>query len=98
MTNLDLSPTPIKHLIGGRWECGSSTRFGDVYNPSTGRVIARVPFASAADVDAAVQAASDTLTGWADTPVVERARVFFRYRQLLADNAEALARTVTREH
>jgi malonate-semialdehyde dehydrogenase (acetylating)/methylmalonate-semialdehyde dehydrogenase len=97
-TLVDAPVESIKHLIGGRWEAGSSERSGDVFNPSTGLVIAQVPFASAGDVDAAVHAATEALPAWADTPVVERARVLFRYRQILADNAEELARCVTREH
>jgi malonate-semialdehyde dehydrogenase (acetylating)/methylmalonate-semialdehyde dehydrogenase len=69
-----------------------------VYNPSTGRVIARVPFCTAEDVDRAVQAAAVALPAWAETPVVERARVMFRFRDLLVQHADELARSVTREH
>src|SRR5262249_14622119 len=71
---------------------------GEVFNPSTGRVIARVPFASANDVDRAVRAAANALPAWAETPAVERARVLFRFREVLAAAAEELARLVTREH
>src|SRR5262245_18230106 len=85
-------------LIAGRWEASTSSRFGDVYNPSTGRVIARVPLCSAADVDRAVRAAAGALPAWAETPVVERARVMFRFRELLTRHADELARSVTREH
>ncbi len=87
-----------KLLIAGRWDAGQTDRFGDVYNPSTGRVLARVPLCSAADVDRAVQAAAQALPLWAETPVVERARVLFRFRELLAGHADELARCVTREH
>jgi malonate-semialdehyde dehydrogenase (acetylating)/methylmalonate-semialdehyde dehydrogenase len=85
-------------LIAGRWETGSSDRLGDVFNPSTGRVIARVPLGTAADVDRAVQAAAAALPAWAETPVVERARIMFRFRELVVQHADELARTVTREH
>jgi malonate-semialdehyde dehydrogenase (acetylating)/methylmalonate-semialdehyde dehydrogenase len=87
-----------KLLIGGRWEEGSSHRSGDVFNPSTGRVIARVPFASADDVNRVVRAAAVALPAWAETPAVDRARVLFRFREILAAGAESLARLVTREH
>ncbi|HLJ96110.1 MAG TPA: CoA-acylating methylmalonate-semialdehyde dehydrogenase [Gemmataceae bacterium] len=89
---------PIRNLVAGRWESSQTTRFGDVYNPSTGAVIAKVPLSTAADVDRAVQAAAAALPSWAETPVVERARIMFRFRELLVRNADALARTVTREH
>jgi malonate-semialdehyde dehydrogenase (acetylating) / methylmalonate-semialdehyde dehydrogenase len=85
-------------LIAGRWEPSPSPRSGDVYNPSTGRVIARVPFCTADDVDRAVRAAGDALPAWAETPVVERARVLFRFRELVVRHAEELATSVTREH
>ncbi len=73
----------VKMLIGGRWEASRSERRGPVYNPSTGRIIAEVPFCGAEDVDRAVQAAAAALPDWAETPVVERARVMFRFRELL---------------
>jgi malonate-semialdehyde dehydrogenase (acetylating)/methylmalonate-semialdehyde dehydrogenase len=88
----------VKVLVAGRWEAGTSSRFGDVYNPSTGRVIARVPLCGAADVDRAVRAAAAALPAWAETPVVERARVLFRFRELLSRHAEEVACCVTREH
>jgi malonate-semialdehyde dehydrogenase (acetylating)/methylmalonate-semialdehyde dehydrogenase len=89
---------PVPVLVAGRWESPVTERFGDVYNPSTGRVIARVPFCTAAEVDRAVRAAAAALPGWAETPVVERARVLFRFRDLLARHADELAQCVTREH
>ena len=89
---------PVKLLIAGRWESLDSPQSGEVYNPSTGRVIARVPFATPADVDRVVQAAAAALPAWAETPVVDRARILFRFRELLCRDAEPLARAVTREH
>ncbi len=88
----------VKMLVGGRWETGGSPRLGPVYNPSTGRVLAAVPFCTADEVDRAVQAAAEALPAWAETPVVERARVMFRFRDRIAAHAEELAALVTREH
>lgn len=88
----------VKTLIGGRWEAIKTTRTGDVYNPSTGKVIARVPLCTATDVDRAVQSAVAAQPAWAETPVVERARVMFRFRELIAQHADDIARSVTREH
>ena len=89
---------PVPMLLGGRWEPGRSGRSGEVFNPSTGRAIARVPFAGADDVDRAVRAASEALPAWAETPAVERARVLFRFRERLEAASDELARLVTREH
>jgi malonate-semialdehyde dehydrogenase (acetylating)/methylmalonate-semialdehyde dehydrogenase len=89
---------PVKMLIGGHWETSRSSRSGPVFNPSNGSIIARVPFCPAQEVDRAVQAAATALPAWAETPVVDRARVMFRFRDKLATHAEELASLVTREH
>ncbi len=88
----------VKMLIAGRWEASRSNRSGPVFNPSNGRIIAQVPFCAAEEVDRAVQAAASALPAWAETPVVERARVMFRFRDRLATHGEELAHLVTREH
>src|SRR6516165_5406327 len=88
----------VKILVGGQWETVCAERFGDVYNPSSGKVIARVPFCSVAEVDRVVQSAAEALPTWAETPVVERARILFRFRELVVQHAGALAQSVTREH
>jgi malonate-semialdehyde dehydrogenase (acetylating)/methylmalonate-semialdehyde dehydrogenase len=97
-TSLEQEIQQVPTLIAGRWAPLRTARFGDVCNPSTGRVIARVPMSNAADVDRAVQAAAEALPAWAETPVVERAQVMFRFRELLVRNTEDLAHSVTREH
>jgi malonate-semialdehyde dehydrogenase (acetylating)/methylmalonate-semialdehyde dehydrogenase len=88
----------VKLLVAGRWEASRTTRFGDVYNPSQGHVIARVPLCTADDVERVVRAAAAALPKWAETPVVERARVLFRFRELLEKRADEIAHLVTREH
>jgi malonate-semialdehyde dehydrogenase (acetylating)/methylmalonate-semialdehyde dehydrogenase len=98
MTATEQAIEPVKVLLGDRWEVLRTPRSGNVFNPSTGQVIARVPFATAAEVDRAVQAAAAALPAWAELPVVDRARILFRFRELLCRDAETLARTVTREH
>src|SRR5262245_32261398 len=88
----------VKLLIGGQWRASKANRWGDVFNPSRGKVIARVPMCPAEEVDAAVQAAAGALPKWAETPVVERARVMFRFRELMQKHFDELAALVTREH
>src|SRR5437762_1454854 len=85
-------------LCAGRWEESRAERWGEVFNPSTGEVIARVPLCGAGEVEAVVRAADAALPAWAETPVVERARVMFRFRELLQAGQEELAALVTREH
>src|SRR5215213_3048261 len=85
-------------FINGEWRALDARSTTPVYNPSTGDVIAECPVGSAADVNAAVEAAHAAFPAWRETPAVERARIFFRYRQLVEQNFDALCRTVTREH
>jgi malonate-semialdehyde dehydrogenase (acetylating)/methylmalonate-semialdehyde dehydrogenase len=92
----DQGRTPM--LCGGKWTVSSSERSGPLFNPSTGAQIGCVPFSTPEEVDRVVAAAADALPAWAETPAVERAQVFFRYRELLVQYADELAAIVTREH
>jgi len=73
-------------------------RAGDVFNPSTGQVQARVAFSTAADLDRAVVAAAAAQPGWAATNPQRRARVLFRFRELLEANMQDLAELLASEH
>jgi len=84
--------------IGGRAFSPSTTRYGEVTNPATGEVIRHVPFANAADVDAAVKSAAAALPTWAAAPALRRARVLMKFRDLLDRHRKDLARIVTQEH
>ena len=88
----------VHNFIGGAWTPSRATEFLDVHNPATGDVIAKTPLSTGADVDAAVAAAKKAFPAWRDTPVMTRARAMFRFRELLEENVEEIARTVTREH
>src|SRR6266849_7992681 len=88
----------LDNFIGGRWVKAQTTDFFDVHNPALGEVIGRTPLSSAADVDAAVQAASRAFPAWRDTPVSAREQVLHRFKALLEQHFADLARTVTTEH
>src|SRR5262245_51000122 len=88
----------VPYFVGGRLEHSASSLRGDVFNPSTGRVQAQVPFCTADEIGRAIEAAAAALPAWSETPAVERARVMFRYRELLQARFEELAALVTREH
>jgi malonate-semialdehyde dehydrogenase (acetylating)/methylmalonate-semialdehyde dehydrogenase len=87
-----------KCLIGGKWSDARTDRFCEVWNPSTGEVIAHTPLCAAEDVDRAVQAATAAFPAWRDTPPADRARIMFRFHDLLARHADDVARICTREH
>ena len=99
MTTIQASATPtLNHYINGEEQAGSSTRTTDIFNPATGAVTKRAPMANAADVDAAVAAAKAAFPGWAATPPHVRARVLFRFRALVEENAQLLAGQINSEH
>ena len=88
----------LSHFIGGQKVEGTSDRFGDVFNPATGAVSSRVPLASVAEVDAAVAAAKAAFPAWSETAPIKRARVMFKFKQLLDEHHDELAEIITREH
>jgi malonate-semialdehyde dehydrogenase (acetylating)/methylmalonate-semialdehyde dehydrogenase len=88
----------IDHVIGGRPTAGASTRTAPVFDPSTGQEQRQVRLGSAADVDAAVQAAKAAFEAWSDTSVVRRARVMFAFRELVVQHTDELARIISAEH
>ncbi len=92
------SVTPIHHFIGGQVVAPKSTRNQPVYNPAQGRETGRVALGNAADVDAAVQAAATAWPAWAQTPPIRRARVLFRFLDLLNQHRDELAHLITAEH
>lgn len=92
------TPHPIDHFIHGAMSAGSSPRRQDVYNPATGAVSGKVALANAADVGAAVAAAQAAFPAWADTPPIRRARVMFKFLELVNQHKDDLARLITAEH
>ncbi|MEL7450133.1 MAG: CoA-acylating methylmalonate-semialdehyde dehydrogenase [Pseudomonadota bacterium] len=94
----DSGITTLYHVIGGTAVPGQSGRFGDVYNPATGQVTARVPLASAGETRAAISAAAEALPMWSAVTPLRRARVMFRFRDLIERNAERIAASITAEH
>ena len=87
----------LENYVGGAWTAAASSEALDVTNPASGDLLARVPLSSAADLDAAVQAARAALPAWRDVSVIARARLLFRLREGLDNRREDLARSVTTE-
>lgn len=88
----------LGHFINGMSVAGASGRSGAVFNPATGRVASHVAFASAAETRAAIQAAKAALPGWSGTTPLRRARVLFKFKALLDEHVDELARLITDEH
>lgn len=84
-------------LIGGRLVESQSTQWKDIVNPATQQVLARVPLATVAEVDAAVQAAAEAFKTWRKTPIGQRSRIFLKYQALIRENMKELAAILTAE-
>ncbi|WP_445000632.1 CoA-acylating methylmalonate-semialdehyde dehydrogenase [Halomonas mongoliensis] len=93
-----MSTASIAHYINGQMTEGLSGQTQPVTNPATGEVSGRVALAGGADVEAAVAAAAAAFPAWADTPPIRRARVMFRFLELLNAHQDELAEAITREH
>ncbi len=89
---------PIRNFIDGEWIPSSASDSRPVTDPATGELLGRVPLSPAADVDAAVAAAKAAFPAWRSTPAVERVRILFRFKMLLDEHRDDLARDLTREH
>lgn len=92
------SVKPLKNYIGGKWVEAKTAHYQDVPNPATGEVLAQVPISSQEDVNDAVKAAREAFKDWSKTPVPKRARILFKYQQLLVENWDELAKLITMEN
>ncbi|ALN81502.1 methylmalonate-semialdehyde dehydrogenase [Lysobacter antibioticus] len=87
----------VKLLIDGTFVESRSEQWRDVVNPATQAVLARVPFATADEVDAAVRSAQQAFKSWRKTPIGARARIFLKYQQLIREHMSELAAILTAE-
>ncbi len=88
----------LTHFINGKRVPGSSGRFGDVFNPATGEVQAKVPMASAGETAAAIEAAAAAQPAWGATNPQRRARVMMEMVRLINRDMDKLAEALSREH
>jgi malonate-semialdehyde dehydrogenase (acetylating)/methylmalonate-semialdehyde dehydrogenase len=95
---MSTTPTTIAHYVNGHVVAGGSARQQAVFNPATGVATGQVALANGADVDAAVAAAKAAFPAWADTPPIRRARVMFKFLELLNLHKDQLAHLITAEH
>ncbi|MDM0045967.1 CoA-acylating methylmalonate-semialdehyde dehydrogenase [Variovorax dokdonensis] len=100
---MDATTTPkaqvatVKLLIGGQFVESKTSEWRDIVNPATQEVLARVPFATEDEVNAAVASAKEAFKTWRKTPIGARSRVFLKYQQLIRENMSELAAILTAE-
>ncbi|PLT32740.1 CoA-acylating methylmalonate-semialdehyde dehydrogenase [Bacillus sp. V5-8f] len=88
----------LKNFIGGRWVESGSDKTEVVPNPATGEALAYVPISTRQDLDDAVAAADEAFKSWKAVAVPKRARILFRYQQLLIEHWDELAQLITQEN
>ncbi|MPW22420.1 CoA-acylating methylmalonate-semialdehyde dehydrogenase [Paraburkholderia sp. CNPSo 3157] len=94
----NLSVKQVSHFINGQLVIPSSNRFKDVFNPATGDKTAAVALATVEEVDRAVQAANAAFPSWSEMAPLKRARILFKFKELLNKHHDELAMLITREH
>ena len=87
----------VGHFINGRRVAGAG-RSQDVFNPATGQVVRQVALAGRETVESAIAAAEAAFPAWRDTPPLKRARIMFRFKELLEHHADEIVALVTEEH
>jgi malonate-semialdehyde dehydrogenase (acetylating) / methylmalonate-semialdehyde dehydrogenase len=97
-SNAAAATDTVMHFIGGKLDPGTGTRHGDVFNPARGVRAKQVAFATAADVNRAVEAAAAAWPAWAKSTPLRRARILAKFRELLDRDIDRLARIITAEH
>ena len=88
----------IEHFIDGKITKGSSKKTSKVFNPATGEQSAEVNLASKTDVDLAVQKAKQAFTIWSRKPPAQRARIIFKFKELIEKNSDELTKLIVSEH
>lgn len=88
----------LKNYVGGQWIDAKTDKTEEVFNPATGEVVAHVPLSTKEDLDQAVKVAAEAYETWKDVAVPKRARILFKYQQLLVDHWDELATLITKEN
>ena len=88
----------IEHFIEGKKFSGNSKRTSKIFNPATGEQNAKVKLASVEDVNKAVESASNAFESWSNKPPLHRARVMFKFKELIEKNSDELTKLIVSEH
>ncbi len=96
--SISMEVQTLKNFVGGTWVESTSGRTEPVYNPATEAILSHVPLSGREDLDRAVSAAKEAFRSWSKVAVPKRARILFRYQQLLVEEWEALAKLITLEN
>ncbi len=88
----------IEHFVNGERYSGNSKRYASVYNPATGEETAKVKLGSTEDLNNSVEKAKKAFLAWSNTPPLQRARILFKYKELIEKNSDELIKIIVSEH
>ena len=88
----------VGNFVAGVHRNGDGSRKSPLFNPATGEQVGNVRLSDSVDVDAAVDAAHTAFRAWAETPIMKRVAIMFRFRELLNQNRDQLCEAIVREH
>jgi len=88
----------IEHFVNGKVFRGSSKRTSKVFNPASGEQTSEVNLASKVDVDVVVQKAKEAFIDWSNKPPIQRARVIFKFKELIEKNSDEITKLIVSEH
>ena len=88
----------LQHFVGGKLIPGSSDKKNKIFNPASGEQESEVRLANKADLDQAVEIAKKAFDTWSLKPALQRARVFFKFKELIEKNADELTKLIVSEH
>ena len=88
----------IEHFVGGKSFSGDSKRSSKVFNPATGEQTAQVKLASIKDVNIVVENAKKAFEEWSNKPPLQRARIIFKYKEIIEKNSDELTKLIVSEH
>lgn len=88
----------LKYYVNGQWVESKTTKYMDVYNPSTGEVQAQTPCCTEEEVNQAIEAANNAFPTWSQTPAFKRSQIMFNFRNLIVEHMDELTELVAREH
>lgn len=88
----------LKFFSDGKWQDSVTTKYMDVFDPSTGEIIAQTPCCTVEEVNTAIESAKKAFPAWSQTPVMKRAQVMFKFRDLIIEHMDELTYMVAREN
>ena len=88
----------IEHFVDGKKYSGNSKRYSSVFNPATGEETSKVKLGSSEDLNKAAQYSKDAFLSWSNTPPLQRARILFKFKELIEKNEDELIKLIVSEH